>query len=103
PLKPIGRRGQKSGLWLELCLSRRPFSLYNAPGGRVPERLKGTRCKRVGSRLRWFESIPVHHWDTSFPNIHRYSLKLVASHPENWDTKWATQAQFSEAFPWSST
>jgi hypothetical protein len=28
----------------------------------VPERLKGTRCKRVGSRLRWFESIPVHHF-----------------------------------------
>ena len=28
----------------------------------MPERLKGTRCKRVGSRLRWFESIPVHHF-----------------------------------------
>src|SRR5690349_14499250 len=28
--------------------------------GGVPERLKGTDCKSVGARLRWFESNPLH-------------------------------------------
>ena len=31
------------------------------PAGGVPEWLKGTDCKSVGSRLRWFESSPLHH------------------------------------------
>ena len=30
-------------------------------GGGVPEWLKGTDCKSVGVRLRWFESNPLHH------------------------------------------
>ena len=30
------------------------------PRGGVPERLKGTDCKSVGARLRWFESNPLH-------------------------------------------
>jgi hypothetical protein len=31
------------------------------PGvGGVPEWLKGTDCKSVGARLRWFESNPLH-------------------------------------------
>ena len=29
--------------------------------GGVPEWLKGADCKSVGLRLRWFESIPLHH------------------------------------------
>ena len=29
--------------------------------GGVPEWLKGTGCKPVGVRLRWFESNPLHH------------------------------------------
>ncbi|CAH2599892.1 protein of unknown function [Rhodovastum atsumiense] len=27
----------------------------------MPEWLKGTDCKSVGARLRWFESNPLHH------------------------------------------
>ena len=27
----------------------------------MPERLKGTGCKPVGSRLRWFKSNSLHH------------------------------------------
>ena len=35
-------------LWLLQC------------SGSVPEWLKGTDCKSVGFRLRWFESTPAH-------------------------------------------
>jgi hypothetical protein len=31
------------------------------PGG-MPEWLKGTGCKPVGVRLRWFESNSLHHF-----------------------------------------
>ena len=33
----------------------------SAPYGGVPERPKGADCKSVVARLRWFESIPLHH------------------------------------------
>src|SRR5208283_5579472 len=51
------------------CLIRWTHSLTTRPGlaiergfrrGGVPEWLKGTDCKSVGARLRWFESNPLH-------------------------------------------
>ena len=39
---------------------RRFVRCWRRSGG-VPERLKGTGCKPVGVRLRWFESNPLHH------------------------------------------
>ena len=41
-------------------LTSTPFS-HTSRGGGVPEWLKGTDCKSVGARLRWFESNPLHH------------------------------------------
>ena len=35
--------------------------------GGVPEWLKGTGCKPVGVRLRWFESNPLHQTATEIP------------------------------------
>src|SRR5208282_2914947 len=35
--------------------------------GGVPEWLKGTDCKSVGARLRWFESNPLHQPDRDRP------------------------------------
>jgi hypothetical protein len=37
----------------------------------VPEWLKGTDCKSVGARLRWFKSNPLHHYP-SIINILRW-------------------------------
>src|SRR5690606_36200633 len=37
-----------------------PFVNRGARFGGVPEWLKGTDCKSVGARLRWFESSPLH-------------------------------------------
>ena len=37
-----------------------PARSQNTSGGGVPEWLKGTDCKSVGARLRWFESNPLH-------------------------------------------
>ncbi len=34
--------------------------------GVVPEWLKGSDCKSDGSRLRWFESTPLHHFTMAF-------------------------------------
>ena len=58
-------------------MSRPGRSLYNPARGRVPERLKGTRCKRVGLRLRWFESIPVHHPASETREISAQLLRLT--------------------------
>jgi hypothetical protein len=41
-----------------------PVPRANAPaGGRIPKWPKGTDCKSVGSRLRWFESSSYHHFN----------------------------------------
>ena len=48
-----GVAGQLSNIF-ESCRMR-------ISSGGVPEWLKGADCKSVGLRLRWFESIPLHH------------------------------------------
>ena len=45
--------------------------------GQVPERLKGTDCKSVIFGLRWFESIPAHHF------FHRGIEQSVARRAHN--------------------
>ncbi len=39
--------------------------------GGVPEWLKGTDCKSVGARLRWFKSNPLHQQPSSLTIIRR--------------------------------
>ena len=56
-------RFSAAGQWFPLK-SGACFPPINQVGGRrfggVPEWLKGTDCKSVGVRLRWFESSPLH-------------------------------------------
>lgn len=55
-----------------------PARSQNTNGGGVPERLKGTDCKSVGARLRWFESNPLHQGQTAFGSPAAFYAKMTA-------------------------
>ncbi len=55
-----------------------PARSQNTNGGGVPEWLKGTDCKSVGARLRWFESNPLHQRLTAFGSPAAFYGKTTA-------------------------
>ncbi len=46
----------------------------------MPEWLKGTDCKSVGARLRWFKSNPLHHTPRRLgPTGERFAMKRIGT------------------------